>query len=295
MSLPDKHSLAFTGHGLDRADHVRADPVRLTAALRDDAARQLRLDGLIPLLDTDDHLQWDRFNADDGAERVFLGLRDGAPIFVAVPSGGDPDPSYARAETWKALGRLGHSELAQFGGARSMADWHARHRFCPHCGGGTVLAKGGWQRECVMCGGQHFPRFDPVAIMLVEHDDRILLGRNTRFPQRQYSALAGFVEPGESLEEGVAREILEEAGVKVRDVTYVASQPWPFPNQLMLGCHSHADDDALVIDRTELEDAHWFTRAEIENALAAGDKAEAFIAPPPRTIAHFLMKWWLGR
>ena len=135
--------------------------------------------------------------------------------------------------------------------------------------------------------------------MLVEHDGRMLLGRQPRFPARFYSTLAGFVEPGETIEEAVAREVLEEAGVRVRDVTYVSSQPWPFPSSLMIGCHAIAENDDLRIDTTELDDARWFTRAEVASAfeaLEAGRPDEgAFTAPPDQAIAHHLMRWWLDR
>jgi NAD+ diphosphatase len=132
--------------------------------------------------------------------------------------------------------------------------------------------------------------------MLVEHGDRLLLGRQPRFPARMYSALAGFVEPGESIEEAVAREVREEAGVAVGEVSYLASQPWPFPSQLMIGCHARALDDVLTIDRTELEDARWFTRAELEEARAAGDEGtDLMIFPRSFAIAHHLVAWWLDR
>ena len=153
-------------------------------------------------------------------------------------------------------------------------------------------AKGGWQRDCTACGAQHFPRVDPVAIMLVEHDGRLLLGRNTRFPPGSYSALAGFVEPGETIEEAVAREVFEEAGVRVRDVRYVASQPWPFPSQLMIGCHALADDDALAIDTTELEDARWFSREETA-AMIVRRHPQGLITPPPSAIAHHIIRAWV--
>jgi NAD+ diphosphatase len=160
--------------------------------------------------------------------------------------------------------------------------------------------KGGWQRNCVNenCSAEHFPRVDPVTIMLVEHDGNILLGRQPRFPPKSYSALAGFVEPGESLEEAVARETLEEAGVKVRDVSYVVSQPWPFPSSLMIGCHAHADDPAITVDKTELEDARWFTRDEVVDAIESierGESGSAFQAPPRFAVAHILMRWWIER
>ncbi|MEO6041935.1 MAG: NAD(+) diphosphatase, partial [Croceibacterium sp.] len=176
---------------------------------------------------------------------------------------------------------------------RSVTDWHARHRFCARCGSPTLPAKAGWQRNCPACGAQHFPRTDPVAIMLVEHAGKLLLGRAPRFPPGRYSALAGFVEPGESVEDAVAREVFEEAGVRVREVRYVASQPWPFPSQLMLGCHALADDPALTVDPSELEDARWFTRAEVAEALDAGEQSTSFVGPPRQAIAHSLLAWWL--
>jgi NAD+ diphosphatase len=191
---------------------------------------------------------------------------------------------------------LSPPDLAIYGGARSLVDWHARHRFCARCGSPTNLVKGGWQRHCDNCGADHFPRTDPVTIMLVEHEDKLLLGRQPRFPPRMYSALAGFVEPGETIEEAVAREIHEEAGVRVRDVRYIASQPWPFPSQLMIGCTSVADDPELTIDTTELEDARWFTRAELMEARAAGEHGtELLYFPRPFAIAHHLVCWWLDR
>jgi NAD+ diphosphatase len=158
-----------------------------------------------------------------------------------------------------------------------------------------VLGKGGWQRTCTnnVCKAEHFPRVDPVTIMLVEHDGRLLLGRQPRFPPRRFSALAGFVEPGESIEEAVAREVQEEAGVTVRDVTYVGSQPWPFPSSLMIGCHSYTDNAELEVDKTELEEADWFTRDEVAYAMGGAEDGR-FIAPPPQAIAHHLLKWWLA-
>jgi NAD+ diphosphatase len=181
--------------------------------------------------------------------------------------------------------------------ARSMVGWHLRHGFCANCGAGTVLAKGGWQRDCGACGVAHFPRTDPVVIMTVEHEGRLLLGRQPRFPAGRYSALAGFIEPGESFEEAVAREIWEEAGVRVRDVRYVVSQPWPFPSSLMLAAHGFADDDVITIDTAELEDARWFTREEVAEAMAArarGEDGIAFIAPKQTAVAWHLLDRWLA-
>lgn len=288
--------IAFSGSPMDRADHIRADPDAL-AGLMDWRARLLRLDGLNPVFGDDGALEWGSLaEAAEGAELVFLGLLNGKACFAAVPDQGATGPAYANPAIWSAMQMLQPGDLATYGGARSLVDWHARHRFCARCGSPTKVAKGGWQRDCLVCEAQHFPRTDPVTIMLVEHEDRLLLGRQPRFPPRIFSALAGFVEPGETIEEAVAREVLEEAGVRVRDVTYLASQPWPFPSQLMIGCHSVADDPALTIDTTELEEARWFTRAELLEARAAGaDGTATIVFPRSFAIAHHLVNWWLDR
>jgi len=282
--------LSFTGSRLDRADHVRADPERL-AGYMNWKARVLALDGLIPALDDSNRLVWGTLaDVPEDAELCFLGLDEGKACFAAVPPRGDATPRMANPQLWSLMATLPPDDLALYGGARSLTDWHARHRFCAQCGGDTKLAKGGWQRNCTACEASHFPRTDPVTIMLVEHEGRLMLGRGLGWPEGRFSALAGFVEPGESIEEAVAREVLEEAGVRVRDVTYVASQPWPFPSQLMIGCHSHTDSDELTIDETEMAEVEFFTRTQVQAAMA-GDGP--FVAPPPHAIAHHLMQWWI--
>jgi NAD+ diphosphatase len=293
-------TIAFAGSRLDRADHVRCDPDAL-AAVMDWRARLLLLDGLDPVLTSDNTLSWATLSdADPESELVFLGLDAGRGCFAAVPPRLSGSMAPANPRIWAVMATLDAEELATYGGARSIVDWHARHRFCARCGNPTVLFKGGWQRNCSNsdCKAEHFPRVDPVTIMLVEHEDSILLGRQPRFPAGNYSALAGFVEPGESIEEAVAREVLEEAGVKVRDVSYVASQPWPFPSSLMIGCHAWADDPAVTVDENELEDARWFTRAVVLDAMTAIEHDEpggAFRAPPRHAVANHLMRWWVGR
>ncbi len=291
-------TVAFAGSRIDRADHIRQSPEAL-GQLMTHRARLLLLDGLDPVIGPDGALGWGSLaDADPEAELVFLGLSDERGCFAAVPLAGSVAPPNPRL--WQAMASLAPEELATYGGARSMVDWHARHRFCARCGGATRLAKGGWQRNCSSdsCQAEHFPRVDPVTIMLVQHGDTLLLGRQPRFPEGNYSALAGFVEPGETIEEAVAREVFEEAGVRVRDVSYVMSQPWPFPSSLMIGCLAHADDAALTVDKTELDDARWFTRAEVEDAMRcaqAGGRGEAFGAPPPFAVAHHLLGWWVRR
>lgn len=289
-------SIAFSGAKLERDDHLRNDPDAL-AGLMNWRARLLRLDGLDPVIAEDGSLEWGTLaDADPEAELVFLGLADGRACFAQVSPEliGSTAPGSPRV--WAAMATLSSVELATYGGARSLVDWHARHRFCARCGTPTVLAKGGWQRNCRSdaCKAEHYPRVDPVTIMLVEHEGQLLLGRQPRFPPRRFSALAGFVEPGETIEEAVAREVLEEAGVRVRDVSYIASQPWPFPSSLMIGCHAFAETSELTVDTTELEEAHWFTREEVAAAMA-GDESGRLLTPPSVAIAHHLLKWWLER
>jgi NAD+ diphosphatase len=296
-------TIAFAGSHLDRADHIRQSPEAL-AGLMNYRARLLLLDGLDPVISPEGALVWGSLaDADPAADLVFLGLSDERGCFAAVPAAGSVAPANPRL--WQAMATLTPDELATYGGARSLVDWHARHRFCARCGGATELTKGGWQRNCTgiasngdACKAEHFPRVDPVTIMLVEHGGNILLGRQPRFPAGNYSALAGFVEPGETIEEAVAREIFEEAGVRVRDVSYVMSQPWPFPSSLMIGCHAFADDPAVTVDTNELDDARWFTRSEVEEAMHAaqtGGRGLAFGAPPPFAVAHHLLNWWVLR
>lgn len=292
--------IAFAGSPLDRADHIRMDDEAL-AGLMNWRARVLLFDGLLPGVDDQGGLVWGSLaDVAPEAELVFLGLIEGKAHFAPVPAQGAEGPAYAQGASapraWALMTQLSPPDLAIYGAARSLVDWHARHRFCARCGAPTRLAKGGWQRHCAACGADHFPRTDPVTIMLVEHEGKLLLGRQPRFPPKMYSALAGFVEPGETIEEAVVREIREEAGVAVRDVRYIASQPWPFPSQLMIGCTSVADDPTLAIDTTELEDARWFTRAELEAARAAGEAGtDLLYFPRPFAIAHHLICWWLDQ
>ena len=284
--------LSFTGSRMDRADNIRADPDEL-AGMMGWRARLLALDGLMPSVDDVGQLAWGSLaDAPEDAELVFLGLDDGKPCFAAVPVRGDDSPRMSNPAVWQAMAALSPEDLAIYGGARSIVDWHARHRFCAQCGGNTRIAKGGWQRDCTNCGASHFPRTDPVTIMLVENAGRLMLGRGKGWGEGRFSALAGFVEPGESIEEAVAREVLEESGVAVRDVTYIASQPWPFPSQLMIGCHAFADDDAITVDETELAEIRWFSRAEVEASLK-GDGP--FVKPPEQAIATYLLRDWIKK
>jgi NAD+ diphosphatase len=280
----------FTGAGLDRADHVRLDAERLADLMANGDARLLRLAELDPVLDEEGRLAWGPLDGADG-DYLFLGLDEGAPLFaplVRIQALGQRAWS-----VFRLLAMMSAKDAAIWGAARSVNEWHNRHRFCGICGAETGIFRAGWGRKCPACGAEHFPRVDPVVIMLAEHEGRVLLGRQPQYPQGRYSALAGFVEPGESIEEAVARELMEEAGIAVGDVRYVASQPWPFPGSLMIACLASAESDALRLDANELEDAFWASRGEVEAALA-GDPAAPFLAPPPFAIANTLLTRWIG-
>jgi NAD+ diphosphatase len=284
--------IGFTGSILDRADHLRPQPERITELAAQPSARLLELAGLDPVLDGEGRLAW----SVDGAigaepELIFLGMDGDAPLFAPLRRIPSAPPAWS---VFRLMAVMAPEDLALWGAARSLIAWHNRHGFCANCGAATASFRAGWGRRCEACSAEHFPRVDPVVIMLAEHAGRVLLGRQPQYPAGRYSALAGFVEPGESIEEAVAREFKEEAGIAVRGVRYVASQPWPFPGQLMIACIAEAEGDRLVIDRTELEDARWFPREEVAAALA-GDPAAAFLPPPPFAIARTLMAEWLAR
>ncbi|OYW85938.1 MAG: NADH pyrophosphatase [Sphingobium sp. 32-64-5] len=292
--MHDKYSQApgFSIPSIDRWDLARADPDLLAGAFADKRARRLILDGLDPVLDGPMLAREVLPPQADLAGHLLLGREtDGAPLFVELRRDVPHGAAYA-PRVWEAAAELEAAELSLYGGARSLIDWHARHGFCAVCGGRTVVAKGGWARRCEGCEAEHFPRVDPVVIMLAEYRGRVLVARQPRFPEKRYSALAGFVEPGETIEGAVARELFEEAGLHVRDIRYVMSQPWPFPSSLMIACMAQADDDRLTIDYTELEDAFWVDAAGVRAALN-GDADAPFIAPPAMAVARYLFLHWL--
>jgi NAD+ diphosphatase len=191
----------------------------------------------------------------------------------------------------QALMRVDPAGAALAGTARALFNWHRSHRFCAACGQRSDWAQDGWQRKCPACGTSHFPRTDPVVIMLVRRGNRVLLGRSPGWPEGMYSALAGFVEPGETLETAVRREVLEETGIRVGRVSYVASQPWPWPSSLMIGFMAEAETDEITRD-AELEDALWLTREEAVEVMAG--LHPRIRRPRPGAIAHGLMNEWLA-
>jgi NAD+ diphosphatase len=278
----------FTGAGLDRADHLRLDAERLADLMANGDARLLRLDAVDPVLDEQGRLLWGPL--DEAEDMLFLGLEEGRPLFAPLVR---MEQLGQRAwSVFRLLALMSPRDAAIWGAARSLNEWHNRHGYCSVCGHASAPFRAGWGRKCPNCDAEHFPRVDPVVIMLAEHAGRILLGRSHHYPPGRYSALAGFVEPGESIEEAVARELVEEAGVAVTGVRYIASQPWPFPGPLMIAGIGQAGSDAIILDGHELDDAFWCERAGVEAALA-GDPAAPFQAPPPYAIANTLLTRWI--
>ncbi len=292
MNLSLFADLAFCGDPLDRADHLRRDDQAIAALRMLPTARFLVLDDLKPILSADGNtLNWtSRSNTPDGL-LLFLGLgADGAPHFaVDDTSGATPANGARTVDPRRAAALLTPADSAILAQARSLLDWHRRHGHCANCGAPTIIAKAGYSRLCNACATEHFPRVDPVVIMLAEHDERVLVGRGVHFPGNFFSALAGFVEPGESLEQAVGRELSEEAGIAVHNVRIIASQPWPFPSSLMIGAHADAVSDTLTLDESEIVEARWVSRQEVRAALAG--KAD-WNAPQSIAIANRLLHRW---
>ncbi|WP_020179588.1 NAD(+) diphosphatase [Methylopila sp. M107] len=303
MSNAKAPPLGYAGLSIDRAAERRDDDAAIEAETRDAEARFLALAGDRPVLRATGGGALDPlFDAaaldalGPSTRAAYLGRIDGAPRFAMslregaaekIERADDLVSEDLRAIAWND--RLDSQALALVGYAKSMALWHARHGFCANCGSPTAPNASGWRRRCPSCGALHFPRYDPVAIMLVVHGDRCLLGRQARFAPGMYSCLAGFVEPGETIEDAARREILEEAGVAVGAVAYELSQPWPFPSQLMIGVRCEALSEAITPDDQELEDVRWFARDDVA-AMLARAHPEGFFVPPPSAIAHHLLR-----
>ena len=223
---------------------------------------------------------------------IFLGLEDGAPIFAAsIVNPEDITEPELFKELRMATRELSPSEMALAGHAKSVLDWHFNTRFCSKCGQVSQPQDGGIKRKCPSCETEHFPRVNPVVIMLILFGDKVLLGRGAGWPEGAMSALAGFVSPGETMEEAVARETFEEVGLKIKNPRYIFSQPWPWPSQLMMGVICDAESEELTLNTAELEDAKWFTREDVQAVY--NKTGEAFLRLPRFTIAHHLLRHWL--
>lgn len=288
--------LSFTGNPLDRASAERADPDWLAAQQARPGARFLPIWQAKPFLigERAGFLEASRLALEPDAFCVFLGLLDQNPLFAVAMADSETPPLAGLGEfrdMRAAAFVLPEADTAIAGQAKALIDWHRRHRFCAQCGAGTAAKDGGYRRQCPACGADHYPRTDPVVIMLPLFGEECLVGRNARFPAGLYSAFAGFIEPGETLEEAVARELKEEVLLAVTAVRYHASQPWPFPSSLMLGCYADAAAKDFRIDAREIEDARWMTKKEARARLA-GEIEDAIKMPAAIAIARRLIADW---
>ena len=315
---------AATGFGLnplDRLSGLREDAAALAALRREAGARCVVIVSDTPVLRREPQGHGAHFSLAEAAAlgalrgEAFLGRQDSGPVFAlwlddtalaphapaearafrdqrVLAIAGRDDLVFSDMRAVAAQGLVPPETLGMLGQAKALFYWHARHRFCGACGAETAMAAAGWRRDCPHCKAQHFPRTDPVVIMLAHHSDRCLMGRQARFPPGMYSCLAGFLESGETIEDAVRREIAEEAGIRTGAVTYLASQPWPFPASLMIGCLAQAETTELRVDASELEDARWFSREECA-AMLEGRHAGRLTCPPPMAIAHLILRAWV--
>jgi NAD+ diphosphatase len=289
---------AYTGGTLDRAAHHREDDAWVAAALVDPASRfAVFLQGRTLIAGMEQRIPRAALVAKPNIRSapIFLGLQQRMPVFAAALDSmedlaGDIPQDAGFTDMRGITGDLTPDDATILATARAMLHWHAQSGFCAVCGGKNQPVKAGWVMLCTQCGAEHFPRTDPAVIMLVARENRLLLGQSHKFPKDRnfYSTLAGFVEPGESLEDAVRREVFEETGIRVGAVRYHSSQPWPFPASLMLGYYAEALTEEIVLDTVEMRDARWFTRADIDNRKALG-----FNLPPQDSIARRLIDDWL--
>jgi len=291
-AVPSEFPFAFVNAALDRAEHLRMNPAALRSLYLRARLLQVDADGLaLGDVDGPDLHAFAAAAPPDAA--VFLGLdADGNPWFAHPAAANDTAPRLdlrTAAAHWPAL----HSTA--FAQARAVLHWRARQRFCGSCGGVLAFERAGWLGRCPACGGEHYPRTDPAVIAVISDGARLLLGRNPGWAAGLYSNLAGFVEPGETLEQALAREVQEESGVRITGCRYLASQPWPFPSSLMLGFIAEAEPDTPRANE-ELEDVRWFTRAAIGAALerATGD-ADGLRLPPKLSISRWLIETWFAQ
>jgi NAD+ diphosphatase len=301
--------IPFAGNPLNRASEKRTDPNWIESKRRDPSSFILPVWRLEPFLlgaeksGAPTELGLIRPGIADplvgaGALCIFLGLDGDRAVFALDVSEAD-DPAnvgplaglgYFR-EARTAAQMLSLRDAAIVAQAKALIDWHQRHGFCPRCGAPTKVMDAGYRRLCGKCNAEHFPRVDPVVIMLATEGEACLVGRGKHFPPGMFSALAGFVEPGETIEEAVRRELMEEAALKVNEVTYYATQPWPFPSSLMIGCFAKAANRNAKADDNELAEVRWIERS-VARELIDGKQLDGLRVPPPIAIAHHLIKTW---
>ena len=294
--------LGYTASLIDRAADRRTDDALLAKFAKDPGAGAYVIGGEHVVMKQRDEKADPLFSLTDAnalaatREKIFLGLLNDMPRFGVALDPASIEPLKARSDlkitdlrSIAVQGLVDAEHLPPLAEAKAMLGWHARHRFCSNCGTATQIVQGGWRRDCPSCHVEHFPRTDPVVIMLVIAGERCVLGRSPRFAATMWSCLAGFCEPGETIEEAVRREVLEEVGIVAGRVEYFASQPWPFPMSLMIGCHAEAKSGDIVIDRSEIEDARWFDRQELA-AMLTLRHPDGLTTPPPVAIAHHIIR-----
>lgn len=316
--MKNAEKVTFGGSGLDRAAHLRSDSDALSALKDHPDTRILPFWRSKPLISGDARNQggWLTMDAEilarHPSDQIFLGLDEGGARFAQDVSSWEPDEALDALDTFldpseqhypglpedfrfselrAVMTQLTPREAELIASAKAVIHWHGLHPYCSKCGAPSQLSMAGWQRDCPSCGAHHFPRTDPVVIMLITHGNACLMGRSPGWPEGMYSCLAGFIEPGETIEAAVRRETFEEAGVRVGQVDYLASQPWAFPASLMIGCHGHATSTEITIDPEEIEDAFWITREEM---MATFEGNNPKMKPARKgAIAHFLLLNWL--
>ena len=303
--LGPKPRLGYCDSRIERAADLRTDSAAIESLAHKPGAGAYVIGGEGIVMKKGSPLNEPLFTMDEAnalspaTETIFLGVLDGAPRFghgltpqaaEALKPRGDLLVTDLRSIAVQGLVEQDH--LPPIAEAKAVLHWHARHRFCSNCGSMTRIVNGGWRRDCPQCKAEHFPRTDPVVIMLASNGEHCLLGRSPRFVPTMWSCLAGFIEPGESMEDAVRRETREEAGITCGRVVYFATQPWPFPTSLMIGCHAEALTDEIVVDREELEGARWFSKEEVESMLMR-KHPQGLTTPPPVAIAHHIIRAWL--
>jgi len=303
--LGPKPHLGYTHSSLERAAELRSDHDAIAQLAGQLDVGTYVIGGDLIVMKKGDRVHHPLFSLDEAralapaSEIVFLGLLQGvgrfgygiSPVTAAsLKTCGDFHVTDLRSIAVYGLAAAEH--LPPIAEAKALLNWHARHRFCANCGESTQATQAGWRRDCPKCKAEHFPRTDPVAIMLPVDGEHCLLGRSPRFVPTMWSCLAGFIEPGESIEDAVRRETHEEAGITCGRVVYFHSQPWPFPSSLMIGCHAQALTRDIVVDRRELEDARWFSKSEIETMMLRRHP-EGLTTPPPVAVAHHIIRAWL--
>ena len=303
--LGPKPHLGYTHSSLERAAELRSDHDAIAQLAGQLDVGTYVIGGDLIVMKKGDRVHHPLFSLDEAralapaSEIVFLGLLQGVGRFaygisrVTAESLKTCDDFHVTDLRSIAVYGLAAAEhLPPIAEAKALLNWHARHRFCANCGESTQATQAGWRRDCPKCKAEHFPRTDPVAIMLAVDGEHCLLGRSPRFVPTMWSCLAGFIEPGESIEDAVRRETHEEAGITCGRVVYFHSQPWPFPSSLMIGCHAQALTRDIVVDRRELEDARWFSKSEIETMMLRRHP-EGLTTPPPVAVAHHIIRAWL--